>query len=31
MMNGSWNLTEQSVKYMEIDIKNLLEPYMIKE
>ena len=31
MMNGSWNLSEQSVKYMEIDIKNLFEPYMTKE
>ncbi len=29
MMNGSWNLSEQSVKYMEIDIKNLFKPYMI--
>ena len=31
MMNGSWNLSEQSVKYMEIDIKNLFKPYMIGE
>lgn len=31
MMNGSWNLSEQSVKYMEIDIKNLFKPYMIRK
>jgi AcrR family transcriptional regulator len=31
MMNGSFNLAEDSLDYMRIDIMNLLEPYTIKE
>lgn len=31
MMNGSFNLAEDSLDYMRIDIMNLMEPYTIKE